>query len=180
MNGMVYAISRAALAVAAGMAGLLSFAGEARAQFTGPGVYVIRIRGTLNVLDVDSTWGNGGRPGQPLLRWGSNDGSNQKFIVLSAPGGGFVIRAVHSLQCLEVPSSNTAIGVEIVQRPCNGGVNQRFTIPDAVPLGTARAFIRTVLADRVLSARREGGRVVLASPDYAEPAPGTVFYFLRI
>ena len=155
---------------------LLSFggAGTARAQFTGPGIYVIRLAQAPNlVLDIDSTWGRGGASGQPLLLWGRNGGANQKFVVL-ADGAGFIIRPVHSLMCLDVPAFATSPGTTLQQWPCNGGANQRFMISTG-----PNTVIRTSHADRLVLGRREGGRVEIAVTPVPLPI-GAVFVFERI
>ena len=165
---------RACLTFAAGLLAFIGASGEARAEFTGPGVYMIRVdQAGGQVLDVDSTWGRGGASGQPLLRWGRNGGANQKFVVL-ADGPGFIIRPVHSLMCLDVPAFAAAPGTVLQQFPCNGGANQRFMISTG-----PNTVIRTAHADRIFFARREGGRVEIAA-DSGSLAVGMVFIFERI
>jgi Ricin-type beta-trefoil lectin domain-like len=174
MNGIAYSIGRVAIAVAAAMAASLSFAGEARAQFRGPGVYVIKVGFTGDVLDVDSTWGHGGDPNQRLLRWGDNGGTNQKFIIFAAERGGYIIRALHSLYCLDIPNGRIVAGADVIQYYCNGADSQRFEIS---PNG-ATTVIRTSTGNKIFYARSEGQRVELGTP-VIPTLSGMQFYFER-
>jgi Ricin-type beta-trefoil lectin domain-like len=174
MKNTVYRYRRAAIGLAAGVVASLSFAGEAQAEFTGPGLYVIRVANTNTVLDIFSGVQVGGP--RRLVRWGENGGGNQRFAVLPAPNGvGYVIRPLHSLECLDVPGFGDTAGLEIVQWPCANGTNESFHIT----LNERHTTIRPAHADRLLYARREGGDVVLAVPPPA-PWEGMLFEFIRI
>ena len=157
-----------------------TFSGEARAQFTGPGIYNISIASTPDALDIDTSWWRGNNAGQPLNRWGRHNGANQTFVVL-ADGGGFVIRALHSLQCLDVRGALTAAGTPLQQFPCHGGANQRFII--AVNATNPLSLIRPAHAPGMLLHARTPGGVVVLAPQPAGTSPllvGMIFTFNRI
>ena len=163
-----HGIRRAVLAAACATASL-ALPAEAQAAFTGPGVYVISIIDTNQVLDVE---GNRVDLGQRLVRWGTNGGANQKFIIFASPRGGYVMRPLHSLLCLDLPGWATEVGVEPVQFHCTNADNQRFYF-DPHERGY---LIRTAHGGRILFAPREGGRVRLAERPGAVSV-GMVFHF---
>ncbi|HEX6377434.1 MAG TPA: RICIN domain-containing protein [Allosphingosinicella sp.] len=173
MKDIARTIGRAALGIAAAMAASLALAGNAQAQFRGPGVYIIKFADTNQVLDIDNILGHGGRLGQHVLRWGANGGRNQKFIIYPNEDG-YVIRGYDSLYCLDLPGWQTAVDVEIVQYYCTRQGNQRFYI-ESTPHGT---IIRSAHGNRFLYADREGGRIKLASAT-SDPSVGMVFDFVE-
>ncbi|HEX8621038.1 MAG TPA: RICIN domain-containing protein [Allosphingosinicella sp.] len=173
MNTRAYAISRAALAVAAAMAASLSLGGEARAQFTGPGVYVITSASSRKVLDLDNSWWRDGVAGMPLIQWDPHGGTNQRFRIVADVGGSFTIRPLHSGQCLEVRPATGADGADIQQSPCRpagGNAAQRFLIGPVLFLQRLNyiqpAGSRTALSTRSPSggdAHHNGARILLSA-----------------
>jgi hypothetical protein len=53
---------------------------------------------------------------------------NQKFSLVSVGGGYYNLVAKHSGKCIDVEGASTADGASLVQWPCNGGDNQKFSI----------------------------------------------------
>ncbi len=174
MIGITQKMGRAALAGVAGLAASLSFAGQAEAKFEGPGTYVIEVAGTPQVLDVQ--W-NLPTPGQPVLRWLPSNGSNQKFNITRSNYGGYVIRAVHSGLCLDLPLGSTEVGTQPIQFPCGDQASQRFYIRK-IESGEYRIVVASN-RKRILNAPNPGGRVRLAS-NPATPATGMRFRFTRV
>ena len=160
---------------AAAAVATVAFSEEACAQFTGPGIYNISIAQTSDALDIDTSWGRGGNAGQPLIRWGRHNGANQTFVVF-AEGGGFIMRPLHSIQCVDVRAAATTAGTPLQQFPCHGGANQRFFISTG-----PTTVIRPAHASGMLLFAR-GGTVVLApTPTGTNPLlVGMVFIFNRI
>jgi hypothetical protein len=152
----------------------LSFAGQAEAEFEGPGTYVIAVDGTPQVLDVE--W-NLSIPGQHVIRWGANNGANQKFNILDSNYGGYVIRSVNSGLCLDLPLGSTEVGTQPIQFPCGDQASQRFYIKKISP-GLYRIRVASN-RKRILHAPNPAGRVRLAR-NPATPVTGMRFRFTRI
>lgn len=150
-------MNRMSIILAACMIAPVAFATEAQAQFNGPGQYTITARISGRVLDVDSSWWSGHRPGQQLLQWDSHGGANQRFLFREVPVGSgiYEIRAgQHPNLCLDVPGYGTADGTILAQWTCSIGnqhANQRFRVIPAGPAGPDGRIYYQILATHTAS-----------------------------
>ena len=110
---------------------------EARAQgLTAGGAFLLRSVGANGCADVS---GASTADGAELALWRCNGQPNQRLLALLAdgtsgrPGAGDTIslRAEHSGLCLDVFGGSVAAGAPVIQWPCAGSANQRFTVEAA-------------------------------------------------
>lgn len=184
--------SSRAMLLAAGMVLSLGLAGEARAQFRGPGLYRVTASVSGKVFDIDSTWWGGHLPGRELLQWGLHGRSNQQFYFREVPGspGIFEIRAggERSNMCLDVPNFETADGTIIQQWPCNNNSpTQRFRVVAAGPGTYLIQATHTPTASGLFvgdpSRNNEfddGARITLKRIECTGPSRRMLFSFTRI
>lgn len=100
--------------------------------YLGTGQYAVAHSGLcLNVEGAFTT------PGARLLQYpcgGGGGAANERFDILSAPGG-FLMRATHSGMCIGVKGGSLAAGASVVQQPCTYGGRQ---ILSNAPAGALR------------------------------------------
>ena len=105
-----------------------TFGTPGRGSFAGSGTYIIQVRHSRKVLDVNIDWFSGQDNGRPVGQFDSHNGDNQKFSVEPVGGGYFRITAKHSGKCLDVTAVSTSAGAGLQQWACHGGLNQQFAI----------------------------------------------------
>ena len=118
-----------------------------------PGDFMIRVRSSGKVLDIDTSWFGGNNDGQPLLQWDWHGGRNQQFRLTRVSSGTFTIQPLHSLKCLEVADASRANRAPIRQAACNGRRHQHFRIEG---VGSASFRIVAVHSGKVLDVLGDG------------------------
>lgn len=85
--------------------------------------YLLRAAHSNRCLDVGG-WRTDN--GAPIVQWDCHGGNNQRFRILDAGEGYWMLQNVHSGKCLDVREASTAYGAIIHQWDCLGVDNQRI------------------------------------------------------